>query len=183
MRQGGYAMPVSSYLSRSPVIALLLTGLLLAGCSSAKTPLATPPEAEPPEAISGPSAQSPVEARIESWETLEVDEFNTTISEAVDSGKTWTEEPIDVVEQFIWGKIGGARYTWLEKQDNRVEWPDSTVITLTREGYADDSVRGDWHRVTLYRLPDGTWRLSEARRAFRCYRSHQRDSYGERLCL
>jgi len=174
-------MPVSLDFSRSPVMALLLIGLLLAGCSSAKAPPATPPEAEPPETLSEPSAQSPGEAQVESWDTLEVDEFNSKISEAADSGETWAQDPIDVVEEFIWGRIGGARYTRLEKQDNRVEWPDSTVITLIREGWADDSVRGDWHRITLYRLPDGTWRLSEARQAYRCYRGHQRDTYGERL--
>ena len=101
----------------------------------------------------------------------------------MDSGKTWTQDPIQVVEQFIWATIGGASYTRLEKQDEPGEWPDSTVITLIRDGWKDDSIRGDWHRISLYRLPDGTWRLSEALRAFRCYRGHQQGAYGKRLCL
>jgi hypothetical protein len=127
-------------------------------------------------------AQSTRNVPVESWAALDVDEFNATVDAAVDSGKTWPGDPIDVVENFIWATIGGANYTRLEKQDNRVEWPDSTVITLIRDRWADDSIRGDWNQITLYRLPDGTWRLSEALRAYRCYRVHQQGAYGERLC-
>lgn len=164
-------MPISLCLSRSPVAYLLLVPVLLVACSSAKAPPAAPP----------PEAASP-HAPVESSALLDISEFNTTLDEAVDSDETWAQDPIDVVDRFIRGKIS-AHYTWLEKQDNRVEQADSTVITLIRDRYADDSIRGDWHRITLHRLPDGTWRLVEARRAFRCYRGHQQDSYGERLCL
>jgi hypothetical protein len=183
---------------------LLLAGLLPAGCSSVKAPKpAAQSEAQPPESAASPEAHSEAEPSgrktredlwdldaqagrdvpVESWAELEVDEFNATVDAAVDSGKAWASDPIDVVEHFIRAAIGGANYTRLEKKDNRVEWPDSTVITLIRDRYADDSIRGDWHRITLYRLPDGSWRLSEALRAFRCYRGHQQDAYGKRLCL
>jgi hypothetical protein len=128
-------------------------------------------------------AQAERDVPVESWAVLEIDAFNSAVDAAVDSGRTWAQDPIDVVEQFLWGGIGGARYSRLEKQDNRLEWPDSTVITLMRDGWADDSIRGDWHRLTLHRLPDGTWRLSEALRAYRCYRGHQQGTYGERRCL
>jgi hypothetical protein len=128
-------------------------------------------------------AQSARDVPVESWAALDVEEFNATVDAAVDSGETWPGDPIDVVENFIWATIGGANYTRLEKQDNRVEAPDSTVINLMRDRLADDSVRGDWHRIRLYRLDDGSWRISEALRAFRCYRGHQQAAYGERLCL
>jgi hypothetical protein len=169
--------------------ALLLTGLLPgglfpAGCSSVKAPPAATLAEEPPaEALWDQDAQSVRDVPVESWADLEFDEFNTTVDAAVDSGGTWARNPIDVVERFIRGEVGEAFYTRMEKQDNRVEWPDSTVITLIRDRWADDSVRGDWHEITLYRLPDGTWRISEARRAFRCYRGHQQAVYGKRLCL
>ena len=57
------------------------------------------------------------------------------------------------------------------------------VSSKERITYPMKKVNGDWHRITLQRLPDGTWRLVEARRAFRCYRGHQQESFGERLCL
>jgi hypothetical protein len=208
IRPGGYYMPFSLDLFGSPVrvrlftalllVGLLLAGSFLAGCSSARAPIsdaaaqAEPSEGGPAEnpgeeqALEGlwdMEAQSMRDVPVESWAELEVDEFNSTVEAAVDSGQTWPKDPIDVVDRFIWGPIGGANYTRLEKQDNRVEAPDSTVITLIRDRWADDSIRGDWHRISLYRLPDGTWRLSEARRAFRCYRGHQQGAYGERLCL
>jgi hypothetical protein len=164
-------MPVSFHLSRSAFVSLLTVLLLVVACSSVKAPpVATPSEAASPD------------APVESSELLDVSEFNATNDEAVDSGETWPQDPIEAADKFIWGRMS-AYYTWLEKQDNRVEAADSTVITLIRDGNADDSVRGDWHRIKLNRLPDGTWRLIEARRAFRCYRGHQQDTYGERLCL
>jgi hypothetical protein len=112
-----------------------------------------------------------------------VEEFNSEVDSAAGAGEAWTQDPLDVVKNFIWGSIGHSYYTWLERQNNRLEWPDSTVITLVRDGEADDSIRGDWHRVVLYRLPDNTWRLVEAWRAFSCYRGHQREIYGKRRCL
>jgi hypothetical protein len=179
------------------LITLLLAGMLPAGCSSARAPN---PEAAPDTSSKAQPAETPSETPavddfwdteaqskrdvpVESWAVMEVEEFNASVDAAVDSGETWAQDPVDVVEQFIWGGIGVAAYTRLEKQGNRVEGSDSTVITLIRDRFADDSVRGDWHWISLHRLSDGTWRLSEARRAFRCYRGHQQDAYGERLCL
>jgi len=191
-------MPGPLFKSRTPFIALLLAGMLLAallltgllpaGCSSVRAPKpgATEPaatsEEEAPEGLWDLDAQAMQYVPVESWAVLEADEFNAAVDSAVESGETWPRDPIDVVEQFIRGGIG-AYYTRLEKQDNRVEWPDSTVITLIRDRYADDSVRGDWHRITLHRLPDGTWRVAEALLAYRCYRGHQQAAYGKRLCL
>ena len=158
-------------MSRPAMKYLVLIPVLLVACTSSKAP----PPAMPPEPPS-------TEARVESWQTLDVDEFNASVDEAVGAGETWADDPIDVVDRFIWGRLS-AYYTRLEKQDNRVEAADSTVITLIRDRFADDSVRGDWHRFVLYRLADGAWRLAEARGAFRCYRGHQQESYGDRLCL
>ena len=85
-------MPVSLDLSRSSVMCLLVAGLLLAGCSSAKAPqVETTPAASalPAEASPEPRPQPPAEAPVESWELVEVDEFNAAIDAAVDSGETW----------------------------------------------------------------------------------------------
>ncbi len=177
-------MPGSIKSSRASFLCLLLMTVLLLACSSARVPSPAESEAGSPEAGSEAGPDAPKQAPVESWELLEVDEFNSRIEEAAGAGETWPQVPIDVVDHFIWGTIGGGhQYTWLEIQGNRVEGSDSTVVTLIRDRYADDSIRGDWHRIFLYKLPDGTWRLREARMAYRCYRGHQQESYGKRRCL
>jgi hypothetical protein len=144
----------------------VLALLLVTACSSSKQVPVTDPSEIP----------------VESWDLVEVEGFNARIDEAVNAGETWPRDPIIVTSEFIWGGLS-AHYTRLEKQDNRVEGADSTVIVIVRDRFLDDSIRGDWHRITLYRLSDMTWRLAEARRAFRCYRGRQLDSFGSSLCL
>ena len=52
--------------------------------------------------------------------------------------------------------------------------PDSdfnrATITVMRDGFQDDSVRGDWHEFQMSRATDGPWRVAQARRANRCWR-------------
>ena len=149
-----------------PVMTYSVLGLLLlAACSSTKV---TPPA-------------DPSEIPVRSWDLVEVEEFNTRIDEAVEAGENWPEDPILVISEFIWGGLD-AHYTSLTRQDNRVEGADSTIITIARDRLLDNSIRGDWHRITLHRLPDRTWRLAEVRRAFRCYRGRQLDSFGAAPC-
>jgi hypothetical protein len=166
----------------SIIACVFLALALLPSCASNQAPPALEPQAAPPETSDSGEPITPVGAVVESWDTLAVVEFNSRIEEAAGQGETWMDDPVEMVDRFIWGGIGG-RHIWLEMQGNRLEGPDSTVITLVRDGFADDSIRGDWHKIVLYKLPDGSWRLAEARRAFRCYRGHQKNSYGRRLCL
>jgi hypothetical protein len=55
-----------------------------------------------------------------------------------------------------------TRSVWLAEQGNRGEVSDTTVVIVIRDGFLDDSVRGDWHRI-------GCCGLGMARGAFtRC---------------
>ena len=60
---------------------------------------------------------------------------------------------------------------------NRVEGADSATVVMIRDGFQDDSVRGDWHEVVFERQPDGTWRIAEARVAYRCRRGENISVY------
>jgi len=86
-----------------------------------------------------------------------------------------------VAQRFVGPQHG--RYVSIEKVDEASEFPRTTTITIVSGSYLDDSVWGVWDQLLLSRGSDGLWRIDEARRAWRCYRGHQTDSFGERRCL
>jgi hypothetical protein len=118
---------------------------------------------------------------VESWERVGVDEFNARVEGAVADGAAWPASPLSVALELLDGDAG-ARHVTVDQRRNRAEAADTTTVVIARDGLLDDSVRGDWHRIVLRRLPDWTWRVHEARRAFRCQRGHHLESYSSEWC-
>lgn len=118
---------------------------------------------------------------VESWEQVSVEGFNERVDHAVAGGAAWPSSALSVALELLDGDAG-ARHVTVDQRRNRAEAADTTVVVIVREALPDDSVRGDWHRIVLRRLPDATWRVHEARRAFRCWRGHHLDSYGSHWC-
>ena len=106
--------------------------------------------------------------------------FNTALDGAVFVGETWPSDPVIVALRYI-GHYDVASLS-LVKRDERGEDPSATTITVIREGLLDDSVRAIWDEIALSRTGDGTWRIAEARRAYRCWRSEQTVSYTAEPC-
>jgi hypothetical protein len=134
---------------------------LIAGCAAPKPP---------PAAVDVP---------VESWEQVAVGEINARIDRG--AGDARQSSPLSIALGFLGGDAG-ARSLTIDQRTNRAEAADTTVIVIVRDGLPDDSVRGDWHRIVLRRLDDRTWRVHEARRAFRCWRGHHTESYGSEWC-
>jgi hypothetical protein len=118
---------------------------------------------------------------VESWESLDPAGMNAQIAQAVASGEDWPTSPLAATVRLLEGD-SDTRILRLEESKNRTEGADTTVVVLTRDGFLDDSVRGDWHRIVYERQPDRTWRIDSVRRAFRCYRQHHHESYSREWC-
>lgn len=134
--------------------------------------------------LAGCAAQVDVGPRdipVESFELLDVKDANARATAAAAAGELWPLDALSVAERFV--EWGGGRYVSIEKVDEPSESPKATTITIIRGGYLDDSIWGHWNQLFLSRQSDDTWRIDEARRAWRCYRAHQTDSFGERRCL
>ncbi len=116
-----------------------------------------------------------------SWENVDVVPFNTRVDEAVDAGLDWPRSALSVALNLLGGDAD-TRSLELSEVANRGEAPDTVVVVLSRDGLLDDSVRGDWHRVVLLRRDDGTWRLHELYRAFRCWRGGSLEEYSAEPC-
>ena len=116
-----------------------------------------------------------------SWATLDTNLLNVKIEEAIAAEDSWPRSPL-LVTLYLVGGDEDTRALVLEEEKNRGEGADSTKVVCIRDGLLDDSVRGDWHEFKLKRLADGTWRVSAAKVAYRCWRSGDEDVYQEKPC-
>mgnify|MGYP000884378044 FL=1 len=117
----------------------------------------------------------------ESWSTLDVGTLNVQVEEATSAEKSWPKSPLLVAIHILGGDVD-TRSLVIEEVKNRGEGADQTTVVYIRDGFLDDSVRGDWHELDLRRQPDGTWRVLEVRAAYRCWRSGNTDLYQRGLC-
>ena len=62
------------------------------------------------------------------------------------------------------------------------EAPSTSRVTVLRDGLLDDSVRGDRWEVSLERTAARLWRIREVKRAWRCRRGGQTDSFATLRC-
>jgi len=117
----------------------------------------------------------------ESWTELDLVELNGRLDRAVLSDEGWPSSPLQSTLQ-LFGDDTDAQAVVLEEIKNRVEGADSATVVMIRDGFLDDSVRGDWHEVVFVRQPDGTWRVAEARVAYRCRRGENTSVYQGDFC-
>ncbi len=125
--------------------------------------------------------ETPREPVVESSTVMDVTEFNAFVDDATAAGEQWVRNPIMVVMEYL--RHPNTSVTEITRIDPPGESMPRTTITVVQDGFLDDSVRGTWHEFTLDRKADGSWRIDEARGAYRCHRGHQKDDYGARLCL
>jgi hypothetical protein len=121
--------------------------------------------------------------RVESYAIERADSLNERIAAATRAGERWTHDPVRVALEVSGESPEFARSLDLRYEGNAGERPDSAVVTLVADGYADDSVRGTWVRLRLARQGDDAWRVVEVQRAWRCWRGHHRESYSKQPCL
>ena len=64
---------------------------------------------------------------------------------------------------------------------DNIESPTKATVTLVRDGFLDDAVRGDIHRILFHKAGDGTWKIVGLKKSQRCWRSNS-DKYSSDLC-
>jgi hypothetical protein len=68
-------------------------------------------------------------------------------------------------------------------QENRgAESPTAARVTLLRDGFLDDAMRGDRWEIAMERSANGGWRIVEVTRAWRCRRGAQQDRFDIAPC-
>jgi hypothetical protein len=128
-----------------------------------------------------------VEIRVESSRSEDIAAMSEKIAAAVRSDEAWIRDPARIALELVRpapppGEHISHRLE-LTCETSRAEIPDSATVTVVEDGFLNDSVRGTWTRLQFARNEDGSWKLIELRRAWRCWRGHHMRSYSSELCL
>ncbi|CAN0507839.1 unnamed protein product, partial [Discosporangium mesarthrocarpum] len=111
---------------------------------------------------------------------LDAAALNTRIRTMTPAGQKQRLNPVSLVHELIGGSEETPRMK-IDQQADPIADFNRVSVTIIRDGFQDDSVRGDWHRFLFSRRADGSWAVLEARRAYRCYRGRT-DIYRAELC-
>jgi hypothetical protein len=93
----------------------------------------------------GPITFTVTGVEVESWEAVETMSMNARVDDAVAAGEAWPRSPLAATIELLGGDVD-ARILRIDESKNRTEGADTTVVVIIRDGFLDDSVRGDWHR-------------------------------------
>lgn len=61
--------------------------------------------------------------------------------------------------------------------NDRGEAPSRSLVTVLRDGFLDDSIRGERWDIALERTPAAAWKIAEVKRAWRCRRGESLDRF------
>ncbi|MCG8382167.1 MAG: hypothetical protein MJA28_08125 [Gammaproteobacteria bacterium] len=96
------------------------------------------------------------------------DTFNTIINEAYKNKEKWVNSPHEYITKlFDLNFLRSIEYTY--KVDN-IEKPKNIVISIKRDGFLDDSVRGDLHILHLVLDSANRWEITEIHKGVLCWR-------------
>ncbi len=151
-----------------PMIAIVLA----AGTTTPASETQQAPPAIPAEQT------RPVAPVVDSFLTEDLEDINAGIERAADADEEWVTDPVriamNVVEQGP-DAIDERRYLQITYEGGGPHG-NTAVVTVVTDGYLDDSMRGEWCRFAMAKEDDGSWRVTEFRHAWRCWRGRVTDS-------
>jgi hypothetical protein len=125
------------------------------------------------------------EGDVESYEQLEVAEFNRVVEKASQNNEAWTKDVMQVALKFapkMHIEEEGSPSRIIEIAEADIDTQLGVVVIITDDGFADDSVRGEKHRLELKKGADGAWRLINAGKAWTCWPNRGHQNYSTQLC-
>jgi len=118
----------------------------------------------------------------EKFEKIEVADFNREIEKAAANGENWVKMPTQVVLRMI-GEFSEIRSRTIEMTAPNAEDADSLTVTVTDDGFLDDSVRGEKRRLELKRNEQGVWKFVSAGKSRRCREGRGQQDFSTEKCL
>lgn len=115
-----------------------------------------------------------------SLESIDTKTFNEIIQKAHHEGLGWSVRPeLYIFYLFDLSEIKSVSY---EYSFDSVESPNYVNINLVRDGFLDDSVRGDIQYLKLRKNKNGTWNIISIKKARSCWRKKNL-TYSSEACL
>lgn len=122
---------------------------------------------------------APADPIITSWAGIETAPLNAKIRRARAANESWTAAPHLYVFNLF--ETTGLKNMAYQVSADRLEQPRRLDIRLVRDGFADDSVRGDVLEITLKSSSSDAWEIVSAKQAWRCWRSGAK-TYSSKPC-
>ncbi|MBW2435439.1 MAG: MliC family protein, partial [Deltaproteobacteria bacterium] len=88
--------------------------------------------------------------------------------------------PLDIALKIV-GAFEGATQHIIQVNAGS-EAPSASRLTVLRDGFMDDSIRGARWDITLEKTTAGVWSIQAVKRAWRCWRGGQMDRFGTAPC-
>jgi hypothetical protein len=107
---------------------------------------------------------------------------NKMISEAAAKNEAWTKSAEQVALKIA-GEFSETSERAINVKADSAEDPDRLTITVTDDGYLDDSVRGMKQIMIMERDRYGVWKLTSYSKGWRCWSGRGHDDYSAKPCL
>ncbi len=116
------------------------------------------------------SCTSNSSVNVKSWEEVETKTLNERIQQAYKKNKNWVNKP----ELYVFNlfELSDLKKTTYEYTTDNIENPNNIDIRVTRDGFLDDSVRGDTQHIKLNKGNDGKWKIVFFKKAISCWRNN-----------
>ena len=114
----------------------------------------------------------------ERYEGMATAELSQREEEAAKKGETWPHNPLLVALKFVGEDAECSSRTIVIR---RLEGRGAAAVEVTDDGCWDDSIRSDKFKLQLARGSDGTWQITEALKAWSCWRGHT--DYSTEPCI
>lgn len=95
-----------------------------------------------------------------------------------------TNDPIEAALAAVRSQgVGFGRRREIVAENDALENPQNSVVTITEEGFADDSVRGHRYTLQLQKDADENWVVEDLQKFWVCQPGRGSQVYTQELCL
>ncbi len=125
------------------------------------------------------SNPSSISINVTSWEVIEPKALNKKIRQAYKAKLDWASKP----ELYVFNifDISDLKKMSYEYSVDNIENPKNIDITVARDGFLDDSVRGDIQHLKLFKNSEGIWKILTIKKAISCWRN-EKTTYSSEEC-
>jgi hypothetical protein len=117
---------------------------------------------------------------VDDWAHQDVKSLNAIIERARSNNRSWVDK-IELYPHKLFDLSGLKQVSYTQTVDN-IESAKNATIEIVRDGFLDDSVRGDIHVIELEKTDGRGWTVVSHQTAQRCWRSDS-EHFSDRPCL
>lgn len=122
------------------------------------------------------SASMP-EQNVTSWEILPIDKLSGIVSSAHENSRPWAKTPSLWASHLL--DLSELKAFRIEYVADTIEDNEGSIITVIRDGFLDDSVRGDIHIFRIEKK-NHKWLIVSVKKSTKCWKGD--GAYSNKPC-